>query len=603
MNRSVFIAAFLLGASAVIWMASTFVGSNNLALAVTLIIGCVYAIGFMELVQFRVATSTLTKGLAQLPEVMDDGVQLEQWLVKLHASLRNAVALRIEGERVGLPAPVVTPYLVGLLVMLGLLGTFVGMVETLSGAVIALEGTTELQAIREGLAAPIAGLSVAFGTSVAGIAASAMLGLISTLTRRDRMLATRVLDGKISTVFRCFSLAYNRAETYKALQMQAQTLPEVAQKLTCVAEQLGRASEQLSQTLIANQEQFHESAQHGYSELAASVDTSLKTSLADSGRMAGESIKPVVEQAMAQMSRDAQASHQVLTQTAQHQLESLAATFSSTSDAVSAAWQSGLDAQGTSNEQLVQSIEGSLNSVSDKIEGTATALLDSFSSTSESVSAAWQSGVGAQGASNEQLVQSIGDSLNSVTDKIDGTATSLLDAFGESSSAWTKQQEVADEARLELWTASLTESQQQATVELSGVSKQFTEGLLRSTQVQQESLESATASFESMSGAVTAQWEGAGEQIAQLNVNLKAGLDSLRDTEEQRGEAAVERLGALEATVATHLAALGKEMEAPMARLIETASETPKAAAEVIGKLRDEVSNNIERDNQLLEER
>jgi hypothetical protein len=182
MNRLFFIAAFLLGASAVIWMASTFVGTNNLALAVTLVIACVYVIGFMELVQFRAATSTLCEGLAELPEVMSNGIQLERWQEKLHPSLRNAVAQRIEGERVGLPAPVITPYLVGLLVMLGLLGTFVGMVETLSGAVIALEGTTELQAIRAGLAAPINGLSVAFGTSVAGIAASAMLGLISTLT-------------------------------------------------------------------------------------------------------------------------------------------------------------------------------------------------------------------------------------------------------------------------------------------------------------------------------------------------------------------------------------------------------------------------------------
>lgn len=654
MNRSLFIAAFLLGASAVIWMASTFVGSNNLALGVTLVIACVYAIGFMELVQFRAATLTLSGGLAKLPEVMGDGAQLEQWLAKLDASLRNAVALRIEGERVGLPAPVVTPYLVGLLVMLGLLGTFVGMVETLSGAVIALEGTTELQAIRAGLAAPINGLSVAFGTSVAGVAASAMLGLISTLTRRDRMLATRVLDGKISTVFRGFSLAHNRAETYKALQMQAKTLPEVAEKLTCVAEQLGRASEQLSQTLIANQAQFHESAQHGYKELAASVDTSLKTSLADSGRMAGESIKPVVEQAMAQISREAQASHKVLTQTAQRQLESLAATFSTTSEAVSAAWQSGLGAQATSNEQLVQSIGDSLNSVSDKIEGTATSLLESFGSTSETVSAvwkaglgaqsesneqlaqsiegslsrvsdkmegtttsllesfgstsdavsaAWQAGLGVQGKSNEQLVQSIEGSLNSVSDKIEDTATSLLNTFGESSSTWTQQQKVADVTRLALWTESLTESQQRATTELNTASKQFTSELLKSTQLQQASLESASSSFESMSGAVTAQWEGAGEQITQLSVNLKDGLDSLREAEEQRGAAAVERLGALEAAVATHLAELGKEMEAPMARLIETASETPRAAAEVIGKLRDEVSNNIERDNQLLEER
>jgi hypothetical protein len=40
-----------------------------------------------------------------------------------------------------------------------------------------------------------------------------------------------------------------------------------------------------------------------------------------------------------------------------------------------------------------------------------------------------------------------------------------------------------------------------------------------------------------------------------------------------------------------------------MTRLIETASETPRAAAEVIGLLRAEITNNVERDNQLLEER
>ena len=52
---------------------------------------------------------------------------------QLHPSLRNAVRLRIEGERVGLPGPALTPYLAGLLVLLGMLGTFLGMVVTLNG--------------------------------------------------------------------------------------------------------------------------------------------------------------------------------------------------------------------------------------------------------------------------------------------------------------------------------------------------------------------------------------------------------------------------------------------------------------------------------------
>ena len=63
------------------------------------------------------------------------------------------------------------------------------------------------------------------------------------------------------------------------------------------------------------------------------------------------------------------------------------------------------------------------------------------------------------------------------------------------------------------------------------------------------------------------------------------------------------RLSALETTLATHLLTLGRGLEDPMKRLMEIASETPRAAAEVISKLRGEISNNIERDNTLLEER
>jgi ElaB/YqjD/DUF883 family membrane-anchored ribosome-binding protein len=59
----------------------------------------------------------------------------------------------------------------------------------------------------------------------------------------------------------------------------------------------------------------------------------------------------------------------------------------------------------------------------------------------------------------------------------------------------------------------------------------------------------------------------------------------------------------LESTVTKHLAELGTALEAPMTRLIETASETPKAAAEVIRQLQSEIARNSERENELLEER
>ena len=90
--------------------------------------------------------------------------------------------------------PQASPYLVGLLVMLGLLGTFVGMVETLMGTVTALQSSHDLSAMRDDLAAPIMGLGFAFGTSVAGVSASACLGLIATLSRRERASVARKIE-------------------------------------------------------------------------------------------------------------------------------------------------------------------------------------------------------------------------------------------------------------------------------------------------------------------------------------------------------------------------------------------------------------------------
>jgi len=51
------------------------------------------------------------------------------------------------------------------------------------------------------------------------------------------------------------------------------------------------------------------------------------------------------------------------------------------------------------------------------------------------------------------------------------------------------------------------------------------------------------------------------------------------------------------------LSTLGTALEDPIRRLIETASEAPHAAADVIGQLRRELSSSVTRDNELLEER
>jgi hypothetical protein len=89
MNRYFLTAIFLVGTLALVWIGAGFFGSNPLALAVTLVIAAVYAIGALELWRFRQATDSLDKALASVPEPL---TQLNDWLANVHASLQNTGA-------------------------------------------------------------------------------------------------------------------------------------------------------------------------------------------------------------------------------------------------------------------------------------------------------------------------------------------------------------------------------------------------------------------------------------------------------------------------------------------------------------------------------
>lgn len=476
MNKHFFSLSFGLGALALIWVASGFLGSHWLALAMTLLIAAVYAFGAWELRAFRQTTAALAAALQAVPAPL---TQLEDWLERVPAALQNPVRLRIEGERVGLPGPALTPYLVGLLVMLGMLGTFLGMVATLNGAVFALEGTADLAAIRTAFAAPIKGLGLAFGTSVAGVASSAMLGLMSALSRRERLLIAQVLDSTIASSLRGFSHSYQRQQAYQALQTQAQALPAVVATLQALMQQMERMGQQTHERLLSNQEGFHTHMQGVYTGLARSVDQSLRDSLTQSAQAAGNTLRPVLQEALGGMAKS---------------WASAQATLQAT--------------QAEADQQRLQAWRTSL-------EGMAAGL-----------QAAWQD-TGAQAQASARTT------LTEIT-RLLASSEALVQARISTESAWTLQH---------------------------------------------------------------------GQRMEQLTTLLRHELGALKDAEAQRGDAAVQRLGALQADVATHLVRLGTALEAPIARLIETASEAPRAAAEVIGQLRKEVSTSTARDNALLEER
>jgi len=572
MNRYLFAGAFVLGATAAAWVASGFlVSANVLALLVTAIIATVYVFGALELHRFRQATATLTAALAAIPAHVED---LGAWLANVHASLQNPVRLRIEGERVGLPGPALTPYLVGLLVMLGMLGTFLGMVVTLNGAVFALEGTTDLQAIRSAFAAPIKGLGLAFGTSVAGVATSAMLGLMSAISRRERLAAAQWLDSAIATTLRGFSLTHQRQETYKALQLQSQALPAVVAQMQAMMAQMENMGRQLNDRLLSNQEGFHRDVKGVYTELANSVGQSLRDSLSQSAHAVGASIQPVFETAMAGISQEAKLLHERMVDTTQTQLDGLTARFSATASTVSDAWTAALANQERAQAALVAGLDRSL---------------DVFGQTFDQRSAALLAAV-QEAYATLQADHTAGDCqrLEAWMGSLEVMAATLKQEWQQTGARTLAQQQDVCNTWTQAAQAAAESAQSNAAKTLDGIAK-----LVASSE---ELVRSRIAS--------EAGWtQQHNERMDQAVSLLRAELAALRDEEALRGKAAVERLGELQTALTLHLSTLGTALEEPITRLIETASEAPRAAAEVIGKLRQEVSSSAARDNELLEER
>ena len=368
---------FGLGAALVIWMGTLFVDSNPLALLVTAIIGAGYVAGAVELLRFHRRTARLAAALGTVSDVPDNP---DDWLSTLPADMRGGVENRIRGEQGGFPAPVLTPYLTGLLVMLGLLGTFVGMGATLQGAVSALEGSTELEAIRQGLTAPIEGLGMAFGTSVAGVSASAALGLVATLCRRERLQALAQLDGLVKRSFFRFSPQGYQQRILEAIQQQGEMLPQLINNVSEHSSALTAFVDKLDTRLAESQQQFLARIADIHRQLATSVDQSLKTSLGDSGRLAGESLRPVLAETLQGLTASATATQQVLQDNGREQLRVITDIVETSTAALQRDWQQVSSRQRDEHRELLDRIGASVADLSDTHQAGISQLLDGFQS-------------------------------------------------------------------------------------------------------------------------------------------------------------------------------------------------------------------------------
>jgi len=347
MSKPLYRAAALVGLLAIGWVAAGYLRPHGLAnppaLGMTLLIAAFYVMGALELQRFQDDTARLDQALRSLDA---PPTRLGDWLEQVPAALRQTVRSRVDGERVALPGPALTPYLVGLLVLLGMLGTFLGMVVTLHGTGLALQRATDMQSMRDSLSAPVRGLGLAFGTSVAGVAASAMLGLMAALCRRERVRAGQLLDSQAATTLHGLSRAFRqdqqREQALQLQQQQAQHLPALVAQLQALATQLDQQARQSQEQLLASQQRFHGSTEQAYRGLAASVDQTLQRglshSLAEGARLAAATLQPAVEATLAGITRETAALHGHLSRTVEQQLEGYAQHFGAhTQDWVDAA--------------------------------------------------------------------------------------------------------------------------------------------------------------------------------------------------------------------------------------------------------------------------
>jgi hypothetical protein len=617
MNRNLAIAAFALGAGAVLWVAAGYaVSSQPLALVMTAAIALAYLVGAWELRRFHQATAGLRQALATLPA---DLPRLDDWLARLPPALQAPVRQRVEGARVPLPGPNLTPTLVGLLVMLGMLGTFLGMVVTLNGAVLALESTTDLATIRAALSAPVKGLGLAFGTSVAGVAASAMLGLMSAACRRDRLQAAQALDTCMAGPLRRFTESHRRDELAQALQSQARVVPDTVAQLQATMQafitHLERQSQVQGDRLLASQEAFFQHSQSVVGGLVTSVDQTLQRSLAETARLTGATLQPLAETTLAGLAREASQLHERVAARLAQQLDGVSTRLDQSVGALESTWTAALDRHQQAGDAQARHLGQTLDGFAEGFEQRTASLLtrvDQAQAMAQSTLAdTWRQALAEHQRTSAEATGNVQQALAAFAETQARQSTALIDSV--------QQATVTLSATHAQQAAALVETQARQSAALLETAGQQSAALLETAARQSAALREDTAR---QSAELLMRLESAQAALqADLAVRDDARQAAMAQALQAQATALAQQWSALGAATAEHQQRICRTLEdtarqmhaqaesharatiGEIAQLTHTAAEAPRLAAELMGQLRQQLSDSLVRDTQLLDER
>ena len=191
--------------------------------------------------------------LAPMAAILGSRVGRMAMSAQLMRGILDSIATRLDEARD------ILRYMTGLLVFLGLLGTFWGLIETVSSVGNVIQGLKAggdaggmFDSLREGLAAPLSGMGISFSSSLFGLAGSLVLGFLDLqssqaqnrfYTELEDWLSTTVYDhtsepgagvgvtGEVRSAIDRLREAVDQAGSGKAASVAMANLAEASQGL------------------------------------------------------------------------------------------------------------------------------------------------------------------------------------------------------------------------------------------------------------------------------------------------------------------------------------------------------------------------------------
>jgi hypothetical protein len=141
--------------------------------------------------------------LAPMAAILRDRVGRMSMSSQTMRGMMDSIANRLDEARD------MSRYMTGLLIFLGLLGTFWGLIETVGSVGKVIEGLkvggdagAMLESLKEGLAAPLGGMGISFSSSLFGLAGSLVLGFLDLQTSQAQNRFYTELEDWLATTVR-----------------------------------------------------------------------------------------------------------------------------------------------------------------------------------------------------------------------------------------------------------------------------------------------------------------------------------------------------------------------------------------------------------------